>query len=107
MIIIAIVIVTYAGNSNNNILLPARRPWRGTPSPPTKSLDFINVNECVCVYLYVYSICIYIYIYVYMMLRLICINSLIMSIWRPGEASLRPVHLLRVWISEGLTQASS
>ena len=76
---------------------------------------------CICIYVYMY-ICIYvnmymcvIYIYIYIHIYIGVPQHLAgghAAAGRPpepeqGEARVRPVHLLRVSISEGLTQADS
>ena len=54
--------------------------------------------------------CIYIYIYIFIIIIIIIIIAIvvvIMSLVCIVCPALRPVRLLRVWVSEGLTQANS
>ena len=59
---------------------------------------YIYIYMCVCI-----SLSLYIYIYIYIVEsrpsgKVLCLNE---------KSMVRPVHLLRVSISEGLTQANS
>ena len=77
------------------------------------------LNVYICIYIYIciyylyhisgkYSTYIYISVYMYIYIYILCIC--VYKYWGPrggAAALLRPVRLLRVWVSEGLTQAYS
>ena len=68
-----------------DILLEAGQAHKATHITMTQILMIIQVAIIIIIYIYIY---IYIYIHMY-------------------THTIRPVHLLRVWVSEGLTQADS
>ena len=60
-----------------------------------------------CVYIYIY-VCMYMYIYIYIHIKLCDVFLLLLPAEVPDTYTcVRPVPLLRVWVSKGLTQADS
>ena len=73
---------------------------------------YVSMYVCISVYLY---ICISVYIYIYIYVYTVSLGDVAdprfrtssLSVRKTAVVQLRPIPLLRLWISEGLTEAQS